>query len=162
MGGFLSHDGRQMLSREDIESLVRNEAIVYPIVSKEEIQDRSKGDAVTKALVLSQTTWFLLQCAARGSQRLALTELELATAAFAFVNIIIYVLWWDKPLDVRCAVRVRRRSAQDDDGNPPYVNDEPRQDQDQVGGSSGWSWGEAVGYKMMRSFDRMNGSWLCR
>ena len=113
MGGFVSDDGKKMLSREDIENLVRNEEIVYPIVSREEILDRSKGDVATKALVVSQTTWFLLQCVARGSQGLALSELELATAAFALVNIIIYALWWDKPLDVHCPIRVLRRDARD-------------------------------------------------
>ena len=111
MGGFV--DGRRLLSLTDIEQLVQDQEIEYPIVTREEIQDKSKGDAVTKALVVLQTTWFLLQCAARGSQRLALTELELATAAFALLNIIIYALWWDKPLDVQCHIVVRRRTAQD-------------------------------------------------
>ena len=113
MGGFV--DGAELLSLEDIERLVRNEEIEYPIATREEIQDKSKGDAVTKALVVLQTTWFLLQCAARGSQHLALTELEIATAAFALLNIIIYALWWDKPLDVQCHIVVRRITAQDPD-----------------------------------------------
>ena len=114
MGGFVDGTpGMELLSLEDIERLVRDEEIEYPIVTREEIQDKSKGDAVTKTLVVLQTTWFLLQCAARGSQHLALTELELATAAFALLNIIIYALWWDKPLDVQCHVVVRRRSARD-------------------------------------------------
>jgi hypothetical protein len=109
MGGFV--DGKEVLSLDRIEELVRNEEIEYPIVSRQEIEDRSKGDAVTKALVVSQTAWFLLQCAARASQHLALTELELATAAFAVLNIIMYVLWWDKPLDVQCPITVRRRTS---------------------------------------------------
>ena len=109
MGGFV--DGRRLLSLEDIEDLVRNKEIEYPIATREEIQDKSKGDVVTKVLVVLQTSWFLLQCAARGSQHLALTELELATAAFALLNIIVYALWWDKPLDVQCHIVVRRRSA---------------------------------------------------
>ena len=116
MGGFV--DGTRLLSLEDIEQLVRNEEIEYPIATREEIQDKSKGDGITKALVVLQTTWFLLQCAARGSQHLALTELELATAAFAILNIITYALWWDKPLDVHIPIRVRRRNAQDGEAGP--------------------------------------------
>ena len=111
MGGFV--DDNELLSLEDIERLVQNDEIEYPIVTREEIQDKSKGDAVTKALVVLQTTWFLLQCVARASRHLALTELELATAAFALLNIIIYALWWNKPLDVQCHIVVRRRSTQD-------------------------------------------------
>ena len=87
MGGFV--DGTELLSLDDIERLVRNKVVEYPIATREEIQDKSKGDAVTKALIVLQTTWFLLQCAGHGSQRLALTELELTTAAFAVLNIII-------------------------------------------------------------------------
>jgi len=109
MGGFV--DGEDVLSLSRIEELVRNEEIEYPIASREEIEDRSKGDAVTKALVMSQTTWFLLQCIARASQHLAVTELELVTVAFAVLTIMMYVLWWDKPLDVQCPIRVRRRRS---------------------------------------------------
>ena len=111
MGGFV--DGTNLLSLSDIERLVQNQEIEYPIATRDEIQDKSKGDAVTEALVVLQTTWFLLQCAARGSRRLALTELELATAAFALLNIVTYAFWWDKPLDVQCHIVVRRRTAQD-------------------------------------------------
>jgi hypothetical protein len=97
------------LSLQDIEELVEKDEIEYPIISKEEIKDKSKGDALTKGLVLIQTTWFLLQCVARGAQHLSLTELELATAAFAVLNIVTYFLWWDKPLNVQCPVQVRKK-----------------------------------------------------
>ena len=110
MGGFV--DGRRLLSLEDIEELVLNQEIEYPIATRGEIEDKSKGDPVTKALVVLQTTWFLMQCVARASQRLELTELELATAAFALLSIVIYALWWDKPLDVQYHIMVRRRIVQ--------------------------------------------------
>ena len=142
MGGFV--DGRELLSLEDIERLVRTNQIVYPIVTREEIQDRSKGDAVTKALVVLQTTWFLLQCAARGlgRQHLAVTELELATAAFAVLNLVIYALWWDKPLDVHCPIvvvrrRRRRRSAAQDDARAAAAILERNREGSQPGEESG-------------------------
>jgi hypothetical protein len=112
MGGFILDDDNgslRTLSLKDIEDLVERDEIEYPIISKEEIKDKSKGDAVTKGLVLIQTTWFLLQCVARGAQRLSITELELATAAFALLNVITYALWWDKPLNVQCPVRVQKK-----------------------------------------------------
>jgi hypothetical protein len=112
MGGFVYHGDNgplRTLSLQDIEELVKKDEIEYPIISKEEIKDKSKGDAVTKGLVLVQTTWFLLQCVARGAQHLSLTELELATAAFALLNVITYALWWDKPLNVQCPVQVRKK-----------------------------------------------------
>jgi hypothetical protein len=112
MGGFVYHGDNgplRTLSLQDIEELVKKDEIEYPIVSKEEIEDKSKGDALAKGLVLIQTTWFLLQCVARGAQHLSLTELELATAAFALLNIVTYVLWWDKPLNVQRPVQVRKK-----------------------------------------------------
>ena len=51
MGGFV--DGTTRLSLEDIKQL---DKIEYPNVTREEIQDKSKSDAVTKALVMLQTT----------------------------------------------------------------------------------------------------------
>jgi len=53
-----------------------------------------------------QTTWFILQCIARGQQRLALTELELITLALASLNAITYAFWWHKPLGVQEPVRI--------------------------------------------------------
>jgi hypothetical protein len=112
MGGFVYHGDNgplRTLSLQDIEELVKKDEIEYPIITKEEIKDRSKGDALTKGLVLIQTTWFLLQCVARGVQHLSLTKLELATAAFALLNIVTYALWWDKPLNVHCPVQVSKK-----------------------------------------------------
>ena len=132
MGGFV--DGTKLLSLDDIEQLVRTNEIEYPIATREEIQDKSKGDAVTKALVILQTTWFLLQCAARGSRHLALTELELATAAFALLSIVTYAFWWDKPLDVQCHIVVRRRTAQDGAREvSPHQNQEESQPAEESG-----------------------------
>jgi len=45
-------------------------------VSEEDIKDRSKSDILSKLIAITQTTWFILQCIARGQQKLTLTELE--------------------------------------------------------------------------------------
>jgi hypothetical protein len=146
MGGFV--DGKDVLSLDRIEQLVQNGEIEYPIVGREEIGDRSKGDAVTKALVVAQTAWFLLQCAARASQHLTVTELELATAAFAMLNIIMYAVWWDKPLDVQCPITVRRRTSGIDEANEEQ--DRTREETESVREWNwrsvfcGWSWVDVI------------------
>jgi hypothetical protein len=127
MGGFVYHGDNgplRTLSLQDIEELVEKDEIEYPIISKEEIKDKSKGDALAKGLVLIQTTWFLLQCVARGAQHLSLTELELATAAFALLNIVTYALWWDKPLNVQCPVQVRKKHVCGQGGGGEVVTGE--------------------------------------
>jgi hypothetical protein len=133
MGGFVYHGDNgplRMLSLHDIESLVERDEIEYPIITKEEIEDKSKGDALTKGLVLIQTTWFLLQCVARGAQHLSLTELELATAAFAVLNIVTYFLWWNKPLNVQCPVQVRKKHVCGQGGGGQVVSGEKETGQD--------------------------------
>ncbi|KAG7442350.1 uncharacterized protein BT62DRAFT_445125 [Guyanagaster necrorhizus] len=73
-------------------------------VTEEELQDRSKGDALSKLVAIVQTTWFVVQYLARLKESLPITQLETATLAFAVLNILNYVLWWHKPLDVRCPI----------------------------------------------------------
>ncbi|KAJ7811850.1 hypothetical protein B0H13DRAFT_2472202 [Mycena leptocephala] len=70
-------------------------------VDAEDIMDKSKGDALSKGLAMVQGLWFTTQCVARAHQPFAVTELEVATLAFAVVNIFIWLLWWEKPLDVQ-------------------------------------------------------------
>ncbi|KAF8660452.1 hypothetical protein AX16_001632 [Volvariella volvacea WC 439] len=74
--------------------------IRIPRIPEKEIKDRGKGDFLSKAIVVLQTTWFVAQCIARGAQGLAITKIEVITVAFAALNVIIYGLWWDKPLNV--------------------------------------------------------------
>src|SRR5258705_1451683 len=75
-------------------------------ISEEDIKDRSKSDILSKLIAISQTTWFILQCIARGQQKLTLTELELVTLALASLNAITYVFWWHKPLGVQVPIRI--------------------------------------------------------
>lgn len=84
-------------------------------ITDEEIRDKGRSDMLSKALVVVQTTWFLLQCLARRAEGLPITELELVTIAFSALNFVTYTLWWNKPKNVGCPVRVRR-SEQGGDG----------------------------------------------
>ena len=109
MGGFTLHErGKpvRVLEVKDLEELSEAGKIKWPTVTKEEIADRSKGDYLSKTIVILQTTWFIGQCIARGAYHLAVTELEVVTVAFASLTGVIYYLWWDKPLDVRCSIPV--------------------------------------------------------
>jgi len=79
----------------------------FPHITAEEISDRSKGDFLSKALAMVQTGWFVLQCIGRYHQGLPLTQMELATVAFAALNIMTYAFWWKKPLNVERPFRVQ-------------------------------------------------------
>ncbi|KAJ7903327.1 hypothetical protein B0H14DRAFT_3122723 [Mycena olivaceomarginata] len=78
-----------------------------------DIMDRSKGDALSKGLALAQGLWFCVQYFARIRQHLAVTQLEVATLAFAVVNVFIWALWWGKPLDVQRPIVVGPLKAEE-------------------------------------------------
>lgn len=107
MGGFVTAKG-QILHPVTPHALRGRADILDGIeeISSDEISDKSKGDEITRGLALIQTTWFIVQCIARIRQSLPLTELEVITLAFSFLNIVIRVIWWHKPLDVRYPVRI--------------------------------------------------------
>ena len=117
MGGFALHDADKsflrVLDESTLEELAQTEEIDWPTITVKEIQDRSKADIFSKGIVLLQTTWFIVQCVSRFATKLAVTEVEVVTFAFAVLNAITYWLWWDKPSDVRCAVRVYLKSAEE-------------------------------------------------
>jgi hypothetical protein len=119
MGGFMLYlNGARKSVTVDYKLVARyitDQRFILP--STEEIQDRSKGDGLSKALAVGQTGWFIAQCISRWAAGLAITEMELVTLAFAALNGLIYFLWWNKPLDVRYAVPVMLQST----GEPPAV-----------------------------------------
>ena len=47
-----------------------------------------------------QATWFCIQCITRLTGSLSISLLELNTFAHALCTLLIYLLWWNKPLDV--------------------------------------------------------------
>ncbi|KAH0579952.1 hypothetical protein H2248_002772 [Termitomyces sp. 'cryptogamus'] len=86
---------------DDLEIFLRNGDIT---ITEDELKDRSKGDWFSKSLLLLQVTWFILQILVRRVQHLAITELEIATLAFAILNFATYIFWWNKPFDVGCPI----------------------------------------------------------
>ena len=110
MGGFTLHDQRgtavKILEPKELEKLYNEGKVAWPSITEEEIQDRSKGDYLSKGVVLLQMSWFIIQCIVRAAYGLAITELEVVTLTFAVLSGITYHLWWHKPLDVRRSVPV--------------------------------------------------------
>ena len=82
----------------------------FTVPTEEEIKDKGKSDWLAKSLVLLQTSWFVTQCIARAIEHLPVTHLEIVTLAYAAMNFVIYIFWWNKPLNVNRPVRVFRKS----------------------------------------------------
>ena len=80
------------------------------VPTKAQIEDKGKSDWLAKSFVLLQTSWFVMQCIARAIKHLPVTHLEIVTLAYAAMNFVIYIFWWNKPLSVNQPVRVFRKS----------------------------------------------------
>ena len=109
MGGFVLFEGeiaKGVLTPKRFSELLTAGKIEFPTITVEEIEDRSKADGFSKTIALGQTLWFVAQCIARVAQHLDLTLVELLTLSLAVLNGLMYILWWNKSLDVRCPVRV--------------------------------------------------------
>ncbi|KAH9962570.1 hypothetical protein BC827DRAFT_1340904 [Russula dissimulans] len=123
MGGFMEYDGNRpvrVLFPEQLQSYSLTGNGDFPKISKAEIKDKSKRDAISKTVVILQTGWFVIQCIARVAHGLPITELELVTVALATLNFVIYLLWWHKPLNVQRGVRVYKQRITEqpiDDGD---------------------------------------------
>jgi hypothetical protein len=74
--------------------------IRFPTITEASIQDRSKADVFTKVFACVQSSWLIAQSIARVAVGLQISQLELATMAFVFCALIMYILWWDKPFGV--------------------------------------------------------------
>ncbi|KAK0631496.1 hypothetical protein B0T14DRAFT_417357, partial [Immersiella caudata] len=73
---------------------------LLPSISKDFILDKSKADHFTKALVIMQAGWLVIECLGRAIGRLPVSQLELNTIAHIACAFVTYSLWWHKPHDV--------------------------------------------------------------
>lgn len=94
-----------ILTPEILEDLMKDPGFEITVPEKE-IEDKAKGDFMSKSILIFHTTWFITQCVARFVQRIAITELEVVTLALASLNAIMSFFWWSKPLGLRVPIRV--------------------------------------------------------
>ena len=103
------------LTADELVFLVQKGYIDIPSITKKEIEDKSKGDVMSKGITVVQTGWFITQCLARWVRRLPVAELELVTLAFAVTNTMTYLFWWSKPLSSECTVPIALKKPVSDD-----------------------------------------------
>ncbi|KAG2109532.1 hypothetical protein DEU56DRAFT_900791 [Suillus clintonianus] len=77
MGGFILYvndEPRATLTPPDeLLQFVLRESVDMPVIQKADIEDRSKGDILSKGVAILQLVWFVLQLAARRGQNLPIT-----------------------------------------------------------------------------------------
>src|SRR5258708_2035456 len=99
MGGFLlyvHHDSKHWhpyatLTPDELLRFVRDGSVDMPVITEAEIQDRSKGDALSKGIAILQLLWFVAQLVARYLPHChPATPLEIDTLAVALLSCISY------------------------------------------------------------------------
>ncbi|KAJ7727057.1 hypothetical protein B0H16DRAFT_1697824 [Mycena metata] len=119
MGGFVSEEGHPVARVKQLPAYIS----AIQKIKTADIEDKSKGDALSKSVAIAQGLWFVTQCLARVFQHLPLTELEVATLAFAVLSVAIRLLWLHKPLDVQQPIVIARVEVEidplEEDITPP-------------------------------------------
>ncbi|KAK0433778.1 hypothetical protein EV421DRAFT_1718226, partial [Armillaria borealis] len=120
MGGFYYGKEERLVTLKDVPKLLESLAKVRAV----DIKDKSKGDGLSKMIVVLQISWFVVQCCARAARKLPITLLEMSTLAFAVLSIVSYAAWWEKPVNVLYHIRLEEKSSMDTDQDgcmPPTV-----------------------------------------
>ena len=82
----------------------------FTVPTEKEIKDKGKRNWPAKSLVLLQMLWFVMQCIACAIKHLPVTHLEIVMLAYAALNFVIYIFWWNKPLNINRPVWVFQKS----------------------------------------------------
>ena len=77
-----------------------------PHIKDCEVRDKSKADGLAKFLVVLQAGWMIIQCIARVQQDLPITLLEINTIGHVICAFALYLLWWNKPLEIKDAYKI--------------------------------------------------------
>jgi hypothetical protein len=115
MGGFMLYVDEKpyhTLQPGQLIELIREGCIDIPTLTAKQIHDKSKGNAISKGLIILQVTWFIMQLITRAIYHLETTQLEAGTLAFAVLDLLTYAVWWNKPLDVQCPHPVYWKSTE--------------------------------------------------
>lgn len=100
-----------------------------PLISADDINDKSKTDSFARVVSVAQITWIVVQVLARVAKRLAVSQLEIAVVAFSSCAIMIYILQWKKPKSVLVPYTVLKFSG-------PIPVEIAREESDIRGGSN--------------------------
>ncbi|KAF9442686.1 hypothetical protein P691DRAFT_738710, partial [Macrolepiota fuliginosa MF-IS2] len=103
MGGFVLYEGDELicvLTCKDLIQLVQNGDADPPMISEDEIMDKSKGSLFSKIVNIVGISVFILVFFRRLFGGLGHTHLELGTLCICILAVLISLIWLKKPLDV--------------------------------------------------------------
>jgi len=104
---------RITLAPNGVHGLAKYELHTLPDISVGDIEDKSKSDSLAKFIVCIQSIWFSVQIVFRMAQGLPIALLELNTFAHAICTLLIFGLWWDKPLNIEQPILIQDKRVHD-------------------------------------------------
>lgn len=110
MGGYvLDSSGLEPipLNGQMLELLVQEGVIDLPDTTKEEINDRSKTDVFARSFAGIQSIWVFAQAISRRREHLLVAPLEVITAFYIPISLLILGLEWYKPKDINSPIHLR-------------------------------------------------------
>ncbi|PYH42967.1 uncharacterized protein BP01DRAFT_302083 [Aspergillus saccharolyticus JOP 1030-1] len=100
-------DYPRILSLTEIKELLEAGILTHlPEIDETDIMDKSKKDNLLKVIAVSQILWLCIQVISRAVGNLAVSQLEIATVAYALCAVIIYGLAWKKPKGVEVPITI--------------------------------------------------------
>ena len=87
-----------------------------PDTPEDELDDRNKGDFLIKALAITQVIWIFTQVIIRTAKGYSSSQLEIVVLALSVFTLVIYIVLWRKPQDVRTPIYInayRRPNTED-------------------------------------------------
>ncbi|KFY91667.1 hypothetical protein V500_04537 [Pseudogymnoascus sp. VKM F-4518 (FW-2643)] len=108
--GFFADMGGMLLQPKDstpflvnsrqLAYLVEKKYVRCPVITEDEIWDKSKADILTRILTMLQASWLMIQLISRAILKLPTSTLELSAAAIVFCTFGTHICWLHKPSDV--------------------------------------------------------------
>ncbi|OBS25784.1 hypothetical protein FPOA_06319 [Fusarium poae] len=76
-------------------------------IRKQDIEDKSKSNTVSKTLVLVQVVWMVTQCIARRIGKLPISLLEIHTMVHVVCAVFLFTFWLKKPQNIQEAIVIQ-------------------------------------------------------
>ncbi|KAI0196549.1 hypothetical protein EV127DRAFT_416860 [Xylaria flabelliformis] len=83
-------------------------------IPKRTINDKSKADGLAKVLVCLQVAWLIIQSIGRAAKGLPIALLEIHVLAHVACALLLFGIWFKKPLDVYDAITVNSSAFEDE------------------------------------------------
>ena len=95
----MAHTGSYLVTRPDYYTSLESRLSFNPF-EKKEVSDKDNANNISKAIALSQTIWFIIQCVFRKIYVLPLTLVEVHVCIQIIYAALMTLFWWKKPFDV--------------------------------------------------------------